>query len=140
MHLYFNFIDYPNGNAFDAIDLVMEGGFKIAFALAPPPGHHSGYFGPMESPLGTWGGSCIVNNIAIGAPYGKFRCQNEIKKIKIIDFDTHHGNRTEEIVQMLKGKGFKHTIQTEIINRFYGIYIFEIYYDIKHNKFHNATS
>ena len=81
-----------------------------------------------------------MNNISIEAPYAKFRYQNEIIKIKIIDFDVHHGNRTEEIVQMLKGEGFKHTIQTEIINWFYGICIFEIYYDIKQKKFHNATS
>ena len=57
-----------------------------------------------------------MNNISIEAPYAKFRYQNEIIKIKIFDFDVHHGNRTEEIVQMLKGEGFKHTIQTEIIN------------------------
>ena len=55
----------PTGNVFDAIDLMMEGGVKIAFVLMPPPGYHSGYFGSMESPLGTWGGSCTVNNIAI---------------------------------------------------------------------------
>ena len=72
-----------------------------------------------------------MNNISIEAPYAKFRYKNEIIKIKIIDFDVHHGNRTEEIVQMLKGEGFKHPIQTEIINWFYGICIFEIYYYIK---------
>ena len=40
------------GGVFDAIDLVMEGGVKNAFALVLPPGHHSGYFVPAESPLG----------------------------------------------------------------------------------------
>ena len=76
----------------------MEGRVKIAFELVPPPSHHSGSFWSMESPLGTWGRSCIMNNISIEAPYAKFRYQNEINKIKIIDFDVHHGNRTEEIV------------------------------------------
>ena len=88
----------PTGNVFDAVDLVMEGRVKIAFELVPPPSHHSGYFWPIESLLGIWGGSCIVNNISIEVPYAKFKYQNEIKKIKMIDFDVHHGNRTEEIV------------------------------------------
>ena len=79
-------------------------------SLVPPPGHHSGYFGQMENLFGEWDGYCIVNNIAIGAPYAKFRYQNEINKIKIIDFDVHRGKLTEEIVQMLKGKAFKYTI------------------------------
>jgi acetoin utilization deacetylase AcuC-like enzyme len=39
------------GGVFDAIDSVMEGGVKNAFALVLPPGHHSGYFVPAESPL-----------------------------------------------------------------------------------------
>ena len=40
------------GGVFDAIDLVMEGGVKNAFALVLPPGYLSGYFVPAESPLG----------------------------------------------------------------------------------------
>ena len=53
----------------------------------------------------------------------------------------HHSNETEEIAKMLKDMPFKHTIQTEKIYRFYGIYIFEIYWYInttndimQHNK------
>ena len=46
----------------------------------------------------------------------------------------HHHNGTEEIVQTLKDKPFKHTIQTEKINGFCGIYIFEIYYEITTNS------
>ena len=53
-------------------------------SLVPLPRNHSGYFGPMENNFGEWGGYFIVNNI--------------------------DGNRTEEIVQMLKSKAFKHTI------------------------------
>ena len=102
-NIYLNEYSYeniynPTGNVFDAVDLVMEGRVKIAFELVPPPSHHSGYFWPIESLLGIWGGSCIVNNISIEVPYAKFKYQNEIKKIKMIDFDVHHGNRTEEMV------------------------------------------
>ena len=48
-NIYLNEYSYeniynPTGNVFDAVDLVMEGRFKIAFELVPPPSHHSGYF------------------------------------------------------------------------------------------------
>ena len=120
---YLNEYSYENiynttGCVFDAIDLVMRGTVKNAFALIRPPGHHSGYFGPVENPLGTSGGFCIVNNVCIGAAYAKYKYKNELKKIAIIDFDVHHGNGTEEIVQMLKGKPFKHSIQTENMGTF----------------------
>jgi acetoin utilization deacetylase AcuC-like enzyme len=48
-----------------------------------------------------------VNNIAIGAAYAKYKYRNEINKIAIFDFDLHHGNGTEEIVQMLNSKIFE---------------------------------
>ena len=120
---YINEYSYENiynttGCIFDAIDLVMKGSAKNAFALVRPPGHHSGYYGPVENPLGTSGGFCIVNNVCIGAAYAKYKYKKEIKKIAIIDFDVHHGNGTEEIVQMLKGKPFKHSIQTENMGTF----------------------
>ena len=120
---YINEYSYENiynttGCVFDAIDLVMKGSAKNAFALVRPPGHHSGYYGPVENPLGTSGGFCIVNNVCIGAAYAKYKYKKEIKKIAIIDFDVHHGNGTEEIVQMLKGKPFKHSIQTENMGTF----------------------
>ena len=120
---YLNEYSYENiynttGCVFDAIDLVMQGTVRNAFALVRPPGHHSGYYGPVENPLGTSGGFCIVNNIAIGAAYAKYKYRNEIKRIAIIDFDVHHGNGTEEIIQMLKGKQFKHSIQTDHFGTF----------------------
>ena len=120
---YINEYSYENiynttGCVFDAIDLVMKGSAKNAFALVRPPGHHSGYYGPVENPLGTSGGFCIVNNVCIGAAYAKYKYKKEIKKIAIIDFDVHHGNGSEEIVQMLKGKPFKHSIQTENMGTF----------------------
>ena len=59
-----------------------------------------------------------MNNVCIGAAYAKYRYRNTIKKIAIIDFDVHHGNGTEEIIQMLKGKPFRHTIQTEKMGTF----------------------
>ena len=120
---YLNEYSYENiynttGCVFDAIDLVMKGSVKNVFALIRPPGHHSGYYGPVENPLGASGGFCIVNNVCIGAAYAKYKYRNEIKKIAIVDFDVHHGNGSEEIIQMLKGKAFKHTTQTEKMGTF----------------------
>ena len=108
---YVNEYSYENiynttGCVFDAIDLVMKGTAKNAFALIRPPGHHAGYYGPVENPLLTSMGFCIVNNVAIGAAYAKYKYKNDINRIAIVDFDVHHGNGTEEIIQMLTGKIF----------------------------------
>ena len=108
---YINEFSYENiynttGCVFDAIDLVMENHVKNAFALIRPPGHHAGFYGPVENPVVTSTGFCIVNNVAIGAAYIKNKYRDEIKKIAIFDFDVHHGNGTEEIIQMLNYKKF----------------------------------
>ncbi|MFH1562550.1 MAG: histone deacetylase [Nitrospirota bacterium] len=73
------------GGVISAIDAVMEGKVKQAFALVRPPGHHA------EPNKGM--GFCIFNNIAIGTKYA----QNKygLEKILIIDFDVHHGNGTQ---------------------------------------------
>ena len=99
-------IYYTTGCVFDAIDLVMNGSVKNAFVLIRPPGHHAGYSGQVENNELTSSGFCIVNNVSIGAAYTKNKYSNEIKKIAIFDFDVHHGNGTEEIIQMLNGKDF----------------------------------
>lgn len=48
-----------------------------------------------------------MNNIAIGAAYAKNKYREEIKRVAIFDFDAHHGNGTEEIVQLLNSKIFE---------------------------------
>ena len=101
------------GCVFDAIDLVMKGTVKNAFALIRPPGHHAGFYGPVENPILTSMGFCIVNNVAIGAAYAKYKYKNDINKIAIVDFDVHHGNGTEEIIQMLTGKYFTEAAVSE---------------------------
>ena len=105
------------GCVFDAIDLVMKGTVKNAFALIRPPGHHAGFYGPVENPILTSMGFCIVNNVAIGVAYAKYKYKNDINKIAIVDFDVHHGNGTEEIIQMLKGKVFSDSCITEKNNK-----------------------
>ena len=95
------------GCVFDAIDIVIgEGIVNNSFAIIRPPGHHSGYYGPVENKYGPSNGFCIVNNVAIGAAYAKYNYQEQIKKIAIVDIDVHHGNGTEEIIEMLNFKNF----------------------------------
>ena len=115
---YINEYSYENiynttGCVFDAIDKVMNDEVKNAFALIRPPGHHAGFYGPVENPVVTSTGFCIVNNVAIGAAYTKNKYRNEIKRIAIFDFDVHHGNGTEEIIQMLNYKTFSKSFEYE---------------------------
>lgn len=109
---FFNQYTYENifntaGCVFDAVDLVMSGKCKNSFALIRPPGHHAGFYGPVENPIVDSAGFCIVNNVAIAAAYTLYKYKDQVKKIAIFDFDVHHGNGTEEIIQMLSGKKFE---------------------------------
>ena len=117
---YINQYSYENifnttGCVFEAIDLVMSGNANNAFALIRPPGHHAGYYGPVENTFEPSNGFCLVNNVAIGAAYTKYKYNETIKKIAIVDIDVHHGNGTEEIVEMLNFKNFSRPFNYEKI-------------------------
>ena len=103
------------GCVFEAIDLIMQHNAINAFALIRPPGHHAGYYGPVENAFETTNGFCLVNNVAIGAAYAKYKYSDIIKKIAIVDIDVHHGNGTEEIVEMLNFKNFSRPFNYEKI-------------------------
>ncbi len=120
---YINEFSYENiysttGCVFDAIDLVMDGTVKNAFVLIRPPGHNAGYSGQVENTEVNSSGFCIINNVSIGAAYAKHKYSNEIKKVAIFDFDVHHGNGTEEIIQMLNGKNFNKSFNFDNICSF----------------------
>jgi len=70
-----------------AVDLVVAGKFRNAFALVRPPGHHAGPYYAL--------GFCIFNNAAIAAAH-LLRNFN-LDRILILDVDAHHGNGTQEI-------------------------------------------
>ncbi|MGK7920354.1 MAG: histone deacetylase [Trichodesmium sp.] len=72
----------------DGVDLVLANG-KPAFVLARPPGHHA------ETKRGM--GFCLFSNAAIAAHYALE--QPDINKVAILDWDVHHGNGTQEIVE-----------------------------------------
>jgi acetoin utilization deacetylase AcuC-like enzyme len=60
-----------------------------AFILARPPGHHATADRAM--------GFCLFSNAAIAAFYALK--QPQIRKVAILDWDVHHGNGTEAIVE-----------------------------------------
>jgi acetoin utilization deacetylase AcuC-like enzyme len=72
----------------DGIDTVLSTE-NPAFVLARPPGHHA------ESDAGM--GFCLFSNAAIAAFYA---LENpEINRVAILDWDVHHGNGTQAIVE-----------------------------------------
>lgn len=72
----------------DGVDLVLAKD-NPAFVLARPPGHHA----TRERGMGF----CLFSNAAIAAHYALQ--QPDIKRVAILDWDVHHGNGTEAIVQ-----------------------------------------
>lgn len=72
----------------DGIDRVLATN-NPAFVLARPPGHHA--------VSNTGMGFCLFSNAAIAADYALK--QPEIKRVAIIDWDVHHGNGTEALVE-----------------------------------------
>ncbi|MBE9259811.1 MULTISPECIES: histone deacetylase [Aphanizomenonaceae] len=72
----------------DGVDIVLNTA-DTSFILARPPGHHA------VSDTGM--GFCLFSNAAIAAFYALQ--QPGIKRVAILDWDVHHGNGTEAIVE-----------------------------------------
>ncbi|MGM3305541.1 histone deacetylase family protein [Anabaena sp. WFMT] len=72
----------------DGVDVVLARE-NPAFVLARPPGHHA------ESDAGM--GFCLFSNAAIAALYALQ--QPGVNRVAILDWDVHHGNGTQAIVE-----------------------------------------
>ncbi|MCY4462659.1 MAG: histone deacetylase family protein [Albidovulum sp.] len=72
----------------EAVDLVMAGRVKNAFAAVRPPGHHA----ETERAMGF----CIFGNAAIGALHALEH--HGLQKVAVVDFDVHHGNGTSDLL------------------------------------------
>ena len=75
------------GGWMDGVDEVLAG--NSAFVLSRPPGHHAETDRVM--------GFCLFSNAALAAVYALKH--DAIKKVAIFDWDVHHGNGTQDIVQ-----------------------------------------
>ncbi|MGM0631757.1 MAG: histone deacetylase family protein [Pseudomonadota bacterium] len=75
------------GNAIAAVEAVVKGKTRSAFALVRPPGHHAE---PVRAR-----GFCLFNNVAVAAAHAQAKLGCE--RILIIDWDAHHGNGTQDI-------------------------------------------
>lgn len=72
----------------DGVDKVLQTN-KPAFVLARPPGHHATKTHSM--------GFCLFSNAAIAANYALEKMG--VDRVAILDWDVHHGNGTEAIVE-----------------------------------------
>jgi len=73
------------GGAVAAVDAVMQGWARAAFAAVRPPGHHAEPSRPM--------GFCLFNNAAVAALHA--RAAHNVQRVAVVDFDVHHGNGTQ---------------------------------------------
>ncbi len=75
------------GAAVHAARLALEG--KPAFAAVRPPGHHATATVAM--------GFCLLNNVVVAARWALD--EMELSRVLIVDWDVHHGNGTQELVE-----------------------------------------
>lgn len=76
------------GAAVAATDAVLTGKLANAFCAVRPPGHHATRHEAM--------GFCFFNNVAVAARHALD--VHRLKRVAVVDFDVHHGNGTEDIL------------------------------------------
>jgi acetoin utilization deacetylase AcuC-like enzyme len=77
------------GCVLTAVDLAVAGVHPRSFSAVRPPGHHATFDRAM--------GFCLFGNVAVAAHYA--RKKHGLGRILIVDWDVHHGNGTEALVQ-----------------------------------------
>lgn len=77
------------GCVLDAVDMAFDGRAVRGFSAVRPPGHHA---------LAARGmGFCVFGNVALAAHYARQR--HGIARVLIVDWDVHHGNGTQALVE-----------------------------------------
>ena len=77
------------GCVLDAVDRAMSGENLRSFCAVRPPGHHALRDRAM--------GFCLFGNVAIAAKYAIAR--HAAERVLILDWDVHHGNGTQALVE-----------------------------------------
>ena len=77
------------GCVLDAVDMAFDGRAARSFCAVRPPGHHA---------LADRGmGFCLFGNVAVAAHYARQR--HGAERVLIVDWDVHHGNGTQALVE-----------------------------------------
>jgi acetoin utilization deacetylase AcuC-like enzyme len=77
------------GSALDGVDMAFDGRAVRSFCAVRPPGHHA---------LAAHGmGFCLFGSVAIAAHYA--RAHHGAHRVLIVDWDVHHGNGTQALVE-----------------------------------------
>jgi acetoin utilization deacetylase AcuC-like enzyme len=77
------------GCVLDAVDLAMDGRAIRSFSAVRPPGHHALRDRAM--------GFCLFGSVALAARYARTR--HGVDRVLIVDWDVHHGNGTQALVE-----------------------------------------
>jgi acetoin utilization deacetylase AcuC-like enzyme len=77
------------GCVLDAVDLALSGEAIRSFSAVRPPGHHALRSSGM--------GFCLFGNVAVAAHYA--RNMKKLDRVLIVDWDVHHGNGTQALVE-----------------------------------------
>jgi acetoin utilization deacetylase AcuC-like enzyme len=77
------------GCVLDAVDMSIDGRAVRGFCAIRPPGHHA----LRDSSMGF----CIFGNVALAAHYA--RRTHRTDRVLIVDWDVHHGNGTQALVE-----------------------------------------
>jgi len=77
------------GCVLDGVDMAFDGRATRSFSAVRPPGHHALRDRAM--------GFCLFGNVAIGAHYARRR--HGAERVLIVDWDVHHGNGTQALVE-----------------------------------------
>jgi len=77
------------GAVLDGVDFAFGDGPTRSFCAVRPPGHHALARSGM--------GFCLFGNVAIGARYARWK--HGAERVLIVDWDVHHGNGTQALVE-----------------------------------------
>lgn len=77
------------GSVLDGVDMALDGRAARSFCAVRPPGHHAVRNRAM--------GFCFFGSVAVGAHHARSR--HGLERILIVDWDVHHGNGTQALVE-----------------------------------------